>query len=198
MFPGVSEQDHERTVWTGALVLREAAAHPHSWYAPGTPPDEGWPDGNGVTDLVQLASYGFLSHGDAEATIENWDDDQAPRVLDAQDAGFSLADAEDRAWVAAGGGGWLIYHPGGWTDISRLRAEGWTVPALAVLHSRLSDAWDREQMERRRLDPFANDLSEATRLMWKAGEGVAWVAAVGSASVASRFVEQGVSLHDIS
>lgn len=184
-------------VSAGRADLRRAL-HPHSWYAPGTPPDEGWPDGNGVTDLVQLASYGFLSHGDAEATIENWDDDEAPRVFDAQDAGFSLTDAEDRAWVTAGGGGWLIYHPGGWTDISRLRAEGWTVPALAVLHSRLSDAWDREQMERRRRDPFANDLSEATRLMWQAGEGVAWVAAVGSASVASRFVEQGVSLHDIS
>ena len=79
----------------------------------------------------------------------------------------------------------------------RLRAEGWTVPALRVLHNRLSDARDKEQMERRRLDPFATDLTEETRLMWASGEADRWVSLAGSPAAASRLIEQGVTLDDL-
>ena len=90
MYPEVSDEARERAVRTGARVLRAAAADPHRWYAPRRPPDEEWPDGNAVTDLVQLASFGFRSHSDAEATIESLGDHDFPSLLDAQDAGFSL------------------------------------------------------------------------------------------------------------
>jgi hypothetical protein len=196
MYPRVSDRDRKRAVRTGARALRAATADPHRWYAPEQPPDEEWPDGNAVTDLVELTSVGFRSHSDAEATVENMGDHYLPILLEAQDAGFSLDDADDRAWVASAFW-WPEYQPHGWADVARLRADGWTKPALAVIHYRLSDARDREQMERRRLNPFETDLTAVTKLMWQAGEGETWISVTGSPSAASRLIENGLTLRDL-
>ena len=186
---------HGEVAVAGAQRLRAALADVTSWFGPDGP-EADYPGSNAAGDLFHYATMGFTSHADGADTPG-----EVSELLDAQDAGFDLGNREDLRWVqAACRGEWAHYHQGWWPDVVALRDQGWTIPALTVLHRQVAqiadrwrDQWYADESNLRFTPSGHRDYSSQPRAMWADGRGPFLLAEAGTVVEASRLIEAGIA-----